>query len=429
MYKLKMKHLILSGIFLIGILNFVSADLQTQFPHGGDLETSFSFVENISGYFFPSDILSPVITIVEPTGDTITASTMTIYLSLDEYGLCNYSINNSANQSVPTTNNRLFTKTISTPQPNGNYLFEFYCEDFSGNRASNSIEIPVSIATTNETNTTTTTTTTTTGGGGGGASSTNKSFSINPDLLEVDIKTGDTAVYFVNFTNTGNSVLNFTLTSSNLLRNFLVLGDKTFLLDPGQSKRVSFGFFIRETIKSNFYMENVKINAGEIEKEIVIALDINERNPIFDILIDAPDRAYVGEKVSADIQIINMGDLEGFDLYLEYSILDSDRNVITSKEESLYVTRELNLKKKLTLPEGIEPGKYFFFAQVSYKNINAQGADSFEVSIRKGDFAYYIFIGIMILLVGLVLYILYKRRGNKIEKEVPIISEESFKEI
>jgi len=417
--KYKLTFFIFGIIFLV-FLPFISADSQTVFQPG-DMQTIFAYSGDMQGYFLPSYIPNSTLTIVNPTG-TITASSTTIYFILSQPGTCNYSINSGSNVSISGVDNLFFTTSISTPQPNGNYVFNFTCLDLFGNRVSNSTTITTSISTT-------------TpddggddggggGGGGGGGETTNEtipdnfSFTVEPDFLKVDLKIGDNIVYFVTVSNVGNKPITIRTNQSDFLDYFLVLGETNFTLNPGESKRVSFGFFAREESEPNLYTESVDFIYGSQVKRVNVILDIKEKNPIFDVLVDAPNKGYIGEKVSADIEILNFGDLEGFDLLLDYSILDLNGTAVDFKEESLFIEKSLNVKKSLFLNKQLKPGEYLFYANVSYEGITARGSDLFTVKYRKGLFVYYIFVGLIILIFLRILQLLYKKSKNPSEENV-----------
>ncbi len=418
-----MKNRIFFFFLILIIFPIVSADQETVFQPG-DLQTVFSYEGDIQGYFLPTYFPTPKITIVNPTGDVITSSTMVLYVVLSEPGTCTYAIDSGANVSFPNIDNKNFIATITTPTPDGNYLFRFNCVDLLGTHAYNSTVITV---------------TQTVpappvddggGGGGGGGGATNETtpaadnftFTVDPDFFKVELKVGDNIVYFANVRNIGNKKININTQSSEFLNYFLVLGETNFSLNPGETKRVSFGFFARDGSSANLYTESVDFISNNQRKRVNVILDVKEKNPLFDVLVKAPNKGYIGENVAADIEVFNMGDLEGFDLLMDYSILDLDGAVIDFKEESLYIEKNLNFRKSLFLNKNVKPGQYLFYANVSYGNITARGSDLFTVKYRKGLYVYYILVGLIVLIFLRVFQIAYKKNKGPASENAAALS-------
>ncbi len=78
------------------------------------------------------DNIPPNVNIISPLNQTYDTSLIISNVSLNEEGICDYSIDNGAtNVSMDTTDNKNFSATDSLA--NGNYMARFYCEDYFGN--------------------------------------------------------------------------------------------------------------------------------------------------------------------------------------------------------------------------------------------------------------------------------------------------------
>ena len=80
------------------------------------------------------DNIKPLVTITLPTDATKTVSSFAINITLNEDGICEFSLNSGGtNTSLTNTYNRMFTGT-KTGMASDTYVFNAYCNDTAGNR-------------------------------------------------------------------------------------------------------------------------------------------------------------------------------------------------------------------------------------------------------------------------------------------------------
>ncbi|MCF7910578.1 hypothetical protein K9L16_02815 [Candidatus Pacearchaeota archaeon] len=248
------------------------------------------------------------------------------------------------------------------------------------------------------------------GGGGGGFvgipffDSSEANFSLSKELIKVSLKQGEHKMESLVIKNTGNEILDFNIDSP--VGKYITVSEKEFRLFPNESKTINLVFYAIETQSPQVILDKININAGSISKNLIFILEINDKNPIFDLIIDADEKAKPGEKINLDIFVENMGDKQNIDLLLFYAIKDFDNNVLFFREESLFIKNTLNLERKILVPFNLKPGTYVVYAEVSYGNIKAVGSDSFVV---VGDFYFYLFLILSVLFLMFLLYLFFSR--------------------
>jgi hypothetical protein len=106
-----------------------------------------------------------------------------------------------------------------------------------------------------------------------------------------------------------------------------------------------------------------------------------EKVPLLDVQATPDKLTYnPGDQIDFDLEIINMGSAERFDITLLYRVLDKNDNSVISKEETTAISTSTSLRKFVTLPSGIKPGSYSLKVFANYGGKVATTAFSFEVA-------------------------------------------------
>lgn len=234
-------------------------------------------------------------------------------------------------------------------------------------------------------------------------------FSLDRDLIKVSLKQGETKREKIIIKNIGNTRLDLTLESS--LKEFIAISEESFSLNAEETKTINIDFFAKENEIPDAYIGRILVEGDGITKAINIIIEIKEKKPIFDVSIDVTTKQVnAGGEVEADINIVNFGDLENIDILVYYAIKDFQQNILSFKEESIFIRDEVNITKKLRVPASAPFGAYVFYSKVSYRNISASGADVFMVSEKISLFN---LILIILIIVLVILIYLIKRRNKK----------------
>lgn len=217
------------------------------------------------------------------------------------------------------------------------------------------------------------------GGGSGLTAKKSYNFTLDKDLIKVKIKQGESFREVVDLKNTGDGNLKVGISFEGINK-FVLVPEENFTLTKDDSKRINFDFYAGENEIPGVYFGRIFIEGNGIKKIISVILEVEEKNPLFDLIIEVKNpEVSVGSKLKSNIDVINMGDFKHVDVLLYYAIRDYEGNVFVFKEESLAIKRELHLTRSLRVPKDIELGDYIFYANVSYGNITASGAESIKI--------------------------------------------------
>jgi len=245
------------------------------------------------------------------------------------------------------------------------------------------------------------------GGGGGAVISPN--FKVDKDLIKVLIKTGESKREVIKVINIGGTILNISLDLGDLEK-FMVVSEESFSLGLEETKIINIDIFAKEEEIPDAYTGRIIVKGNGITKIINVIIEVKERKPLFDVLTEIRNKKVSPEhNVITDIKMINMGDLEHIDVLFYYAIKDFEGNVLTFKEESLFIEKELEIVRKLKVPENLSPGNYIFYSRVSYEEISATSADVFTVTEKVKMSNLVLFI-IVILLMIILIYLLKEKK-------------------
>jgi hypothetical protein len=250
------------------------------------------------------------------------------------------------------------------------------------------------------------------GGGAGTMTRVKKEFSLSEDSLCVSLEQGDVATKTFTIINTGTQKLIFTIENPTL-KNFLKIEEVLFELNPGESKSIELDFIARTNALPDLYLGKLIIKAGEIEKEILIAIEIESAGALFDVNVEIPDRyteVLPGEKILGEISIYNLGGKDRVDVELDYIIKDKNNITIVSLSDTIAVETSANFIKPILIPSDIPTGKYIFYVRVKYDSKIASASAFFDVVgykvlLREKLYIFSIIALIILIILGIISYL------------------------
>jgi uncharacterized membrane protein YgcG len=212
------------------------------------------------------DISAPSVTINSPVNSSYIVSTIDVNISLNEQGLCYYSLDLGAtNNSLTNSGNISFNGTTSSLS-NGVYQLWAYCNDSLGNRNdSMSVNFSVGVSSGSNDNGGGGS-----GGGGGGGSIDIKTYSVSADKLELgytnNLGKGDKILF--NFDNVGHSL---TLDKLDSLTAIITVksSPKTETFSAGEKK-------LFELNNDSYYDLSVLLNGIKNNKANVSIISVHE---------------------------------------------------------------------------------------------------------------------------------------------------------
>ena len=209
-------------------------------------------------------------------------------------------------------------------------------------------------------------------------------FKTSKNLVKINIKQGETKQETINIENTGAVSLNFEIEQEGL-EDLLIVSEDSFVLEADQKKAINIVAFASETQKAGVYTGKLRIKSNVKEEVVIIIIEIKERTALFDIKVEVKENAIQqGQKVEAEITLLNLGDLKPVDVELYYAIRDLENNNIVFKSDTLAVEDKKTIKRKLKIPAYLKPGKYMFYAEARYNGQIAVSSSVIEV-IEPGD--------------------------------------------
>jgi len=113
---------------------------------------------------------------------------------------------------------------------------------------------------------------------------------------------------------------------------------------------------------------------------------IKGKQPLLDIVATPDKFTYEqGEDLGFDLEIINMGSAERFDMVLDYRLLDEGDNKIVGREETLAISTSTSHHRNVELPDNLAPGDYVLKVFANYEGKIATSSFSFKVKKKTDD--------------------------------------------
>jgi hypothetical protein len=373
--------------------------------------------ENSSSVTFTRDLTTPpTISSTSPSNTSSLAAgttSTTIELTTNEIAVCRYNTTDVSwgNMTNLTNTNSTEHNFTVTGLSNGNtYNYYFLCEDLQTNRMNTSYHLQFGVSSPPP------------GGGGGGVIRT-KSFFVNTDEIQVKLKQGETTIREIIIQNTGNQKLAISIENPKL-QEFLKISETTFDLNPGELKTILLDFLVRENTIPNLYIGKLIIKGDGIEKEILIAIEVETKGALLDVKVEIVEeflKVSPGQRIVADIKMFNLGISGRTDINVEYTIRDDEETQIFIQHETIAIETQTSFTKTIQIPEDIKLGRYVLYVKATYgiDGLVSTASASAWFNVRKesivGNILVSILIALIISLIIAIIYILYKIR--KINRE------------
>ena len=250
-------------------------------------------------------------------------------------------------------------------------------------------------------------------------------FTISLDEIIISLKQGEIKTEEITIKNRKNTNLSFSLFSD--MGELVKISEESFELAPKEEKTIMIDFIAKENTVPDLYLGNLFIEAQGIKKRILITMEIESREALFDVRLNIPEKylqIYPGGELISETEIFNIVETGKVNVTIEYSIKNEQNIEIISEEEILSVDRSISFIKKFEMPENIEPGRYILYVRVTYDGKVASASSWFSVKKRfvLKTTQLYIIVGTLILIILIILIILSKIR--KVKKH-----EESYRKI
>lgn len=255
-------------------------------------------------------------------------------------------------------------------------------------------------------------------GGGGGGFVPSVDFSVKPGSIKVKLVLGMADEEVLTIKNTGRIDLKISLNVEGV-QDYLFLSGSGFDLKPNEVTEVTLNFIGKDV--GNF-VGQIIVSADEIQKSIPIIIDVMSEIILFDVKLDIPDpEVYPGEKLDAQISILNVGEPEKVDVFVTYLIKDLTGSVIYEETETFAVEEQISYPKSFEIDENTIPADYVLVAEVVYADSFAVSSQIFKVLERKPTIALdaatknmtLLYLLLILLLILLLLLFLFRRKKKR----------------
>ena len=260
------------------------------------------------------------------------------------------------------------------------------------------------------------------GGGGGGALGSN--IVIDKEKILVSLKQGETKRGNFTVKNTGNKKMRMNLSVA-AIGDLIKLNETNFELSPGESKTIGIDFIAREDTTPDLYMGKILVEEEGIEKEILVAIEVESNQPLFDVQVNIPkgyQQVLPGGELLATIKLYNLGKTGKVDVKVQYQIRDDKNNAVLDEEETVAVETQTSFVKEFQLPEGTKPGTYILYIKANYDDQVGSASVWFSVKEKpfmQTDYFLYLLVILILIVLAAVFIIIYQilKLKSKFERE------------
>ncbi|MBI5871864.1 hypothetical protein HZB88_02155 [archaeon] len=170
------------------------------------------------------------------------------------------------------------------------------------------------------------------------------------------------------------------------LNHLITLSETELELMPSEAKSLKL-----EIIAGNeprIYSGKIVLESSEQTLEIPVSVEIETANVLFDVKLLIQDEAREVVEgtgvISADISLFNVGAPRTVDVLLNYTLMDSEGNVLWSEHEVRAVKNRLDFKREFKLPE-LAVGNYVLGVQAIYYNSLGSSTAMFSVVPKEAE--------------------------------------------
>lgn len=273
------------------------------------------------------------------------------------------------------------------------------------------------------------------GGGGGSSSSTKKDFTIDQEMIKVQLKQGEYLSRTINIKNTGEKGLKFKIEPQ--LNDILSIAETEFILAIGEERQISLDFLTTEDTIPGIYVGKITIKAETLKKTIPVIVEVESKKVLFDVSLDVVAdyrKVMPGGRILSQITLFNLENIGRTDVTLTYYIKDEEGNIIYQSQEIIGVETQASFVRTFDIPKNLDEGNYILVVQARYDHSVGTASELFEVSRKETEIPkglgikdlieqhiitiIAVLIIVIIILIMFSIYLLkhYSHRGNKNHK-------------
>lgn len=250
------------------------------------------------------------------------------------------------------------------------------------------------------------------GGGGGESGGGEKTVSVTPSSLNINMLVNKSFTQIIYVKNLKNTALTVSISQNNL-DNRIIIPNSSLTLAAGETKSMQVIFV--STDEMGIFTGTISIDG------VSIPVSLNVGNVLFDsniVVLNTNYKVSQGSDLRTRVTLIPMGDSERMDVTLNYVIKDYAGKVYLTQSETVLVENKMNFRKNFGTG-GLPLGKYIVGLELVYSGGVAPSSAHFEiVETTAGDFLgkiilILIFLIIVIAIIIIILIILKKRKEEQ----------------
>jgi len=329
------------------------------------------------------DISTPNVTINSPTATTYSVSEILFNATaVDNIAVssCWFSTNSGATNTTMDNFVGNFWNFTNSSMADATYTAQFYCNDSTNNlNNSESVSFTISTAVASPVPGGGTG-----GGGGGGSVPKLEGLEANPKEITLFAVVNETKKGEIELENLGGADLSISVVLQGI-GNFVKVSETFFLLKSGEKKKIKFDVF--SPSKPGTYPGKIAFNSLGKSEQVLFILNVKSEKSLFDIGVDILDEfknIKIGEKVSAQISLLQAGVKEKMDVTLNYVIKDFEGKDYLIESETIAVFDQKSYFKEFDTRDLIE-GDYLLATEIVYPGGIATASSHFTVSDGEGE--------------------------------------------
>ena len=263
-----------------------------------------------------------------------------------------------------------------------------------------------------------TTTTPSVGGGGGGATigTIEKiELTVNPPELSISVIENVEETRQIKIKNIGSKSISVSIEiiGEDLKKTLTIIKNKT-LLKPNEEKTLELKINSKE---KKLVTGKILMKYSGFVKEIPIIIGSKSKNFLFDISIylsDAFRNILIGNKLKAQLNLIQVNNKGKVDVVANYVIKDFEGNNYYKESETFFVLKEKSYVKEFPTQD-LPPGKYALGFEISYPGAFAISSTTFNIKekTKLNNLNIFMLISILIFILIIIFIIIKIKKQNK----------------
>ncbi len=210
----------------------------------------------------------------------------------------------------------------------------------------------------------------------------NSNLEIDQSLLRFFIKGGDNLNKEIKITNLGENKELKIVTNLDIVK----LDKEKLYLNSGEIENLKVNIN-SQSYNPGVYSGKISLIYGKDKKDIPIIIEIESKNPLFDVNLNIPEREIkAGNDLILDIAAFNLMNEINTKVNLNYFIKDLDKNVISDFNEEVIIKDRDSYSRGIFIPNNINPGRYIVGIVINYGNSYGTTSYFFNVIEQEEGF-------------------------------------------